>query len=60
MKFFHGNNSRLNAINYFLSKSSILEIWQGPKYTLSIELLLDKYLQLNEVQRKSKKKFRDI
>ena len=40
-------------------KSSILEVRLGSKYTMSIELLLDRFDQSNNFRKKSKKKFRD-
>ena len=43
-----------------MQKSSILEVRLGSKYTLSIELLLDRFGQLIKFRKKSKKKFRDI
>ena len=36
------------------------EVRLGSQYTLSVELLLDRFGQLNNFQKKSKKKFRDI
>ena len=42
-----------------LQKSFILEVRLGSKYTLSIELLLDRFDQSNNFRKKSKKKFRD-
>ena len=43
-----------------LQKRSILEVRLCSKYTLSIELFLDRFCQWNKFQKKSKKKFRDI
>ena len=60
MKLFHENSWRLKTIHKFCKKSSMLEVRLGYKYTLSIELLLDRFCQSNKLQRKSKKKCRDI
>ena len=34
MKLFRENSYRLKAVNYFRKKGSIIDVWQGPKYTL--------------------------
>ena len=44
----------------FRRKSSILEVWLDSKYTLSVELLLDRFGQWNNFRKKNKEKFGEI
>ena len=39
---------------------SILNVWLGPQYTLSVNMLLDRFGQLNKFWKKNLKKFWDI
>ena len=34
IEFFHENSLRLKTVKYFAKKSSIIDVWQDPKYTL--------------------------
>ena len=43
-----------------LQTKFILDFWLSSKYTLSIELLLDRFGQSNKLRKESKKEFRDI
>ena len=40
MELFWGSSYRLYAVDYFLPKSSIIEVWQGSKYASLVSIYL--------------------
>ena len=49
-----------NSLKLILQTKFILDVWLSSKYTLSIQLLLDRFGQSSKLRKESKKEFRDI